>query len=288
VLAMPQLLTWTFPQTVGGGSLKFHLNWVNNNGRLIDGWLWFWVKNVGPVFLLFVPGALSSDRRGRALAAGALTVFALAETILFQPNPYDNNKLFYVAFILMLPAASKYVVTVYDRLRGVKWRGVLLAVFLVVSTLSASVTLAREAISDYTLFSADEAGAAQFIEEFAPADAVVLTGGQHNNPVAALAGRKLVCGTGTYLYYHGVNYQRQQEAARAMYENPGESAVLFDVYKVDYAYVSSYERVDYDIDEDFFMENFPVAYKNSEVTVYAVSPRAVAAVKSRGASESGN
>jgi len=284
-LAMPQLLTWTFPQTVGGGSLKFHLNWVNNDGGLIDGWLWFWVKNVGPVFLLFVPAALSSGRRGRALAAGALTVFVLAETIIFQPNPYDNNKLFYVAFILMLPAASKYVVSLYDRLRGIKWRGVLMAAFLVVSTLSASVTLAREAISDYSLFSADEVSAAQFIEERAPSDAVVLTGGQHNNPIAALTGRKLVCGTGTYLYYHGVNYQRQQEAARAMYENPDDSAVLFDVYHVDYAYISSYERADYAIDETFFRENFPVAFKNSEVTVYAVSPRAVAAAQAPETSE---
>ncbi len=278
-LALPQLLTWTFPQTAGGGSLKFHLNWVNNDGGLIDGWLWFWVKNVGLVFLLFVPAALSADRRGRALAAGALTVFVLAETVLFQPNPYDNNKLFYVAFILMLPAAARYVVMVYDRISGIRWRSVLLAAFLVVSTLSAAVTLAREAISDYALFSAGEASAAQFIEENAPGDAVVLTGGQHNNPVAALAGRKLVCGTGTYLYFHGVNYQRQQEAARAMYENPGDNAVLFDVYRVDYAYLSSYERADYAVDEAFFKENFPAVFENSEVTVYAVSPRAVAAAQ---------
>ncbi len=99
-------MTWTFPQTAGGGSLKFHFNWVNNQGGLIDGWLWFWVKNVGLVFLVFVPAALSSRRRERALSAGALLVFATAETILFQPNPYDNNKLFYVAFILMIPIAA--------------------------------------------------------------------------------------------------------------------------------------------------------------------------------------
>ncbi len=284
-LALPQLLTWTFPQTAGGGSLKFHLNWVNNVGGLIDGWLWFWVKNVGLVFLLFVPAALSADRRGRALAAGALTVFVLAETILFQPNPYDNNKLFYVAFILMVPAAARYVVSVYDRISGVKWRGVFLAAFLVVSTLSAAVTLAREAISDYELFGEAEVSAAHFIEGNAPGDAVVLTGGQHNNPVAALAGRKLVCGTGTYLYYHGVNYQRQQEAARAMYEAPEDNTVLFDVYHVDYAYVSSYERADYAVDEAFFKETFPVAFKNSEVTVYAVSPRAAAAAQMADASE---
>ena len=272
--ALPQLITWTFPQTAGGGSLKFHFNWVNNNGGLIDGWLWFWVKNVGLVFLLFIPAALSGDRRVKALSMGALAVFVIAELILFQPNPYDNNKLFYVAFIAALPVAADYIVRVYDRLKGVRWRAMMLALFMAASTLSACVTLSREAISDYELFSADEVEAAQYIEENAPADAVVLTGGQHNNPVAALAGRKLVCGTGTYLYYHGVSYQRQQAAAADMYEAPDDNRVLFDLYHVDYAYVSAYERSDYAVDDAFFRANFPVCYQNGEVTVYAVSTRA--------------
>jgi len=273
-LALPQLLTWTFPQTAGGGSLKFHWNWVNNDGGLIDGWLWFWVKNVGLVFLLFVPAALSQEARGRALSAGALAVFLTAEMILFQPNPYDNNKLFYVAFILMLPLTAEYVSKVYEKLSGVRWRAFLLGAFVAVSTLSGVITLAREAVSDYELFSADQVAAAEYIEKTAPPDAVVLTGGQHNNPVAALTGRKLVCGTGTYLYFHGVSYQRQQQAARDMYEAPGENRPLFDMYLVDYVYLSSYERSDYAVDLAYFRENFPVCYENGDVSVYAVSARA--------------
>lgn len=274
-LALPQLITWTFPQTEGGGSLKFHLDWVNNGDNgMIDGWLWFWVKNVGLVFLLLVPAALSQERRGRALSVGALVVFLVAETVLFQPNPYDNNKLFYVAFLLMLPLVADYVVRIYDKISGVRWRAFLLGAFLVVSTLSGAITLAREAISDYELFSADEVQAADYIERTAPRDAVVLTGGQHNNPVAALAGRELVCGTGTYLYFHGVNYQRQQQAARDLYEDPVDRAPLFDVYHVDYVYISSYERGSYAVDESFFRRSFPVCYQNGEVTVYAVSARA--------------
>ena len=273
-LALPQLLTWTFPQTTGGGSLKFHLNWVNNDGGLIDGWLWFWVKNVGLVFLLFVPAALSQEKRGRALSFGALTVFLIAETILFQPNPYDNNKLFYVAFILMVPMAAEYVAKVYDKLSGVRWRPFLLGAFLVVSTLSGSITLLRESISDYEAYSADEARAAEYVETQTPGDAMFLTGGWHNNPVSALAGRKLVCGTGTYLYFHGVNYQRQEQAARDMYEAPGENRTLFDEYNVDYIYISNYERSDYAVDEAYFLENFPTCYVSGEVTIYAVSARA--------------
>jgi uncharacterized membrane protein len=278
LLALPQLLTWTFPQTTGGGSLKFHLDWVNNgDSGPIDGWLWFWIKNVGLVFLLFVPAALSQEKRGRALSVGALAVFLVAETLLFQPNPYDNNKLFYVAFILMLPLAADYVVRIYDKLSSVRWRALLMGAFLVASTLSGGITLAREAISDYELISAEEAQAARYVEDNAPRDSVFLTGGQHNNPVAALAGRELVCGTGTYLYFHGVSYQRQQQAAQEMYETPETSGPLFDIYHVDYVYISNYERSNYAIDEAYFQRNYPICYQNEEVTIYAVSARAQAA-----------
>ena len=118
-LALPQLLTWSVPQTVHGGSLRFRFNWVNNqgNGRLIDGYCWFWIKNVGLIWLMMVPAALTGKRRPRGgdgpmargdltrmLGLGALCVYVVAELIQFQPNEYDNNKLFYVAYMAMLPA----------------------------------------------------------------------------------------------------------------------------------------------------------------------------------------
>ena len=121
--------------------------------------------------------------------------------IQFQPNPYDNNKLFYVAFLLMLPLVGSYLVALWNRLRGLPGRALLAAVFLAVSLTSGALSLAREAVSDYQLFSADEVEAAAYIRDELPADAVYLTGDQHNNLVAALAGRQIVCGTGSCLLY---------------------------------------------------------------------------------------
>ena len=72
----------------------------------------FWVKNVGPVYLVMLPAAILCKGWKRGLALGALFVYAAAELIQFQPNAYDNNKLFYVAFLLMLPLAARYLVTV--------------------------------------------------------------------------------------------------------------------------------------------------------------------------------
>lgn len=276
-LALPQLLTWTFPQTIDGGSLRLRFNWVNNqgDGRLIDGYFWFWIKNVGLVYLCMVPAALSAKKGSflRSISLGALTIYAVAELIQFQPNPYDNNKLFYVAYMLMTPIAALYLVRLWDRLRGVRGRALMACLFIGASTLSGALSIGREVISDYQLFSAAEVRAAAFIEENLPADAVVLTGDQHNNAVAALTGRDIVCGTGSYLYYHGIDYSAQREADRLMLSMPSESADLFEFYGVDYVYISDQERFNFSADVNWFEENFTRVYDEGGVAIYAV-PRA--------------
>ena len=283
ILALPQLLTWSVPQTVNGGALRLRFNWVNNqgDGRLIDGYCWFWIKNVGLIWLLMVPAALSGKRpqRGesevlvqgdltRMLSLGALCVYVVAELIQFQPNEYDNNKLFYVAYMVMMPVIGLYLVRLWEALRGVRGRALLAVPFLAASTLSGALTIGREIVSDYQLFSAAAVRAADYIEQNAPRDAVVLTGSEHNNPVAALAGRDIVCGTGSYLYFHGIDYSTQQWDERAMLELPADSLELLEQYGVEYVYISSYERGDFDVDEDWFAENCDRVFAEGDVCVY--------------------
>ncbi|MBR2700099.1 MAG: hypothetical protein IKE76_16080 [Clostridia bacterium] len=276
MLAAPQLLTWSVPQTVQGGSLRVRFNWVNNlgNGRLIDHYVWFWVKNVGLIWLLMVPAALFDDpdtkKLRRALGLGALIIYVTAEFIQFQPNEYDNNKLFYVAYMVMMPAMGLYLVRVFRQLRGLRGRYLLAAAFMLVSTLSGALTVAREWVSAYGLFMAPEVRAAAFIEKNTPADAVFLTGDQHNNAVAALTGRDIVCGTGSYLYFHGIDYSRQRYDEQRMLEQPAECAALFEEYGVSYAYISSHERAAFNVDEDWYAENCALVFSEGGVDVYAL------------------
>jgi len=278
-LALPQLLTWTFPQTVGGGSLSIRPNWVNWNGHgLIDEYFWFWIKNVGLVYLVMIPAAKMARRREKMIAWGALGVYVIAELIQFQPNEYDNNKLFYVAFMVMVPLAAKYLVVLYRKLRGLPGRRLLAAVFVVVSTLSAVLSIGRECVSSYMMYSSDAMAAANYIMDVSEQDAVVLTGMQVNNPVSSIGGRKIVCGTPSFLYYHGVDYSAQSRAVKRMYEDPKGNQELFEQYGVDYIYISSSERKNYDIDFEALDELYPLVHDGG-TCVYAVSERAQAASK---------
>lgn len=272
-LALPQLLKWTFPQTAEGGSLGVLLNWVNNNGdnTFKDNYFWFWIKNVGIVYLLIVPAALNMGKTARALALGALTVYIVAEIVQFQPNPYDNNKLFVVAFLTVMPMVGAFLARIWDRLKGLRCRVYFLALFMLVSTVSGAMSIGREMISDYQLFSADEAAAGAYADAQTPRDAVFLTGDQHNDPIAALAGRQIVCGTGSYLYFHGIDYSSQARDVKLMYENPAENEALFEQYGVHYVYLSSYERGDFEVDTLYFEAHGELVFQSGNVCIYKLT-----------------
>ncbi len=273
ILALPQLLKWTFPQTVDGGSLRLRFNWVNNqgNGHLIDGYFWFWIKNVGLNYILMVPAAIFAKKGSvkRTLAIGALVIYTVAEFIQFQPNEYDNNKLFYVAYMLMMPVVGSYLVHIWRRLKGLKLRALIACMFIAAGTVSGGLSIAREVVSDYQLFSAEEAQAAEYIRENTEDKSVFLTGQQHCNAVAALTGRYIVCGTASYLYFHGLDFTQQQSACALMYADPANNEAMFDRYNVDYVYLSSWEFANFAVDLNWFDENMDIAYANRSVRIYA-------------------
>ena len=124
-LALPQLMGNAVKQTLEGGSLRFQFNWVNNSGGygFKDFYFWFWVKNAGLPFILVVCACLCARRRGYLdIVLGMTAIYVVAETILFQPNEYDNNKLFYIWFMFAMILAADYGSLIMQRLAGLPGR----------------------------------------------------------------------------------------------------------------------------------------------------------------------
>ncbi len=287
-LSAYQLFTWTFPQTVDGGSLRIQFNWVNNNGigGLRDNYFWFWIKNVGIMYVVFPVAAIfTKNRPARALSVGALILYAISEFVLFQPNEYDNIKLFYVCYIVMLPIGANLLTDVFAwlwkacRIRWLNSVKRVLAVccawvFLFAAGFSGMVTIARECLSDEIIFSSAHREAGAFIFENTPGDSVFLTKDNHNNTPNVLGGRRIVCGTTLYLHFHGVDYHEAQRDMNAMLLDPEANLHLFEKYGVDYVFLSSYER-SAGADVEAFERLFPVIYESTDwyekVQIFAVN-----------------
>lgn len=205
-IAVPQLLLWTL-HSVGGNEqfLRLHFDWVNE-GK--ENWLWFWLKNIGPLFLLIPFAFVYADRSSKAAAAPAILIFVLCEFLAFQPNVYDNNKLMYVSYSLFCILSGDFTVRMVEKIRFRSARVTALVLLIALCTNAAVLTLAREYVSGMKshairLFSASDAAAAEYVRDNTPSDALFLTASNHNNAVAALTGRSIFCGSPSYLFYHG-------------------------------------------------------------------------------------
>lgn len=263
-LSAPQLLCFTFRQA--GSFLTVNLNWANDT----DTFLWFYIKNLGLIFILLPVAFIAAKKEDKETWLGVLLLWVLAEIIQFQPNPYDNNKLLFIWFAFCCGLVSSLLVEIYARLSEIKGRQLLAGMVVTAMTLSGVLTLGREAVSQYELFPKGEIEAAEFIDKNLPADCVILTGVHHNNAVAALTGRNIVCGSSAYLYYHGFDtYDREQDVA-AMFEYPENSGELFKKYDVDYIYIGINERCNYSISPESF-ESLEKVFSNGTATLYRYS-----------------
>ena len=113
--------------------------------------------------------------------------------------------------------------------------------------------------------------AGEWIAENTEKDDVFLTGQQHINPVCSLAGRQILCGSSLYVYFHGLDYDRQSEDCRRFYEDPENNADVLEAYDVDYIYVSDYERADFDVDLGAIDAACELVYENPDVRIYRVN-----------------
>lgn len=266
LFALPQLLYWTFGQVSSGGFVRGHFNW----GNLGDFYPWFYIKNMGIILLAIVGSFCSGKQKNTSLLFPALFLWWIGELIVFTPNTYDNNKILYVAYLFLCFAAADYAVDLYHKLREVPGQKLFAALFLFLSSFSAILTLGREAVSDYQLYSPAQTALAAYIEENTPADSVFLTDTRHNNEISSLTGRSIVCGADTFLYFHGLDTTDRKEEVRQMYESPLENIDLFEKYNVTYAVVSPYERDSFSVDEFAYKQNFTELFSYGDTVLYLI------------------
>ncbi len=266
ILAVPQLLFWTFGQVAEGGFLRGHFNWGNQG----DHYLWFYLKNMGLPLLLIVGAICAGRKKSAILILPAAVIWFVIELIVFTPNTYDNNKLLYIAYLLLCLTAADYGVELYYQIRHLGGMRLFAGCFLFFSVISAVLTLGREVVSEYTLYSTSHVELAKYIEEnTAPTD-MILTNTRHNNEVASLTGRSIVCGADTFLYFHGIDTSERKEEVRLMYEAPLANLDLYEKYGVDYVVISSWERSSYAIDESVFAEYFELVFDYNGVKLYEI------------------
>lgn len=264
VLALPQLFIWTFTQVGGDSFLRYTFNWVNEK----DPYLWFWLKNCGIVTLLIIPAFINTSKDNKKIFTGGIVLFILAELIQFQPNEYDNNKLFFITYMLTVILVSEFCVFMYDKMKEVKWRGYFAALIIFFGTFSGVLTVIREYKSGgiYQTFSENDIEFAEFVEDNTDPTAIFATNTEHLNPVYVLAGRSVYLGPSLFLNFHGFSSEINSRHAQLekLYSSNSETELRNTAkqYNIRYILVSRREENEYEINDAAFTNVNKVYSKN--------------------------
>ncbi|MGI6316820.1 MAG: hypothetical protein ACOX17_09185 [Christensenellales bacterium] len=269
LLAVPQLLVWIFPQSSHEGFIRLSVDWVNTR----DPSPWFWVKNLGIPIVLLAPALYAGGNRVWKWYSGAAALWLVSMLVAFQPNPYDNNKLLLVWWMLSVVPVAAYMGIIWDRLKSLPGRAWLAAAVSVLLFTSGLLTLARELVSggQYLLYGNDYVAASEYVKEHTEPDALFITGKQHLNPIAALAGRNIWVGSPSYLYYHGFDTEARNDQVTAIYTDTETALTLPAELGASYILVTDYERGNYPGCDDRLRECYPVFFRQGSVTIYSVT-----------------
>ena len=271
-LSIPQLKIWIFGAVGGDSFISFAFNAYNES----DNWLWFWVKNVGIVFILLIPAFVSASKKLKAMYSAGLFIFVVTEFVKFQTFAYDNNKLYLMWYAFSTLIVADLLVNCYRKLEGIKGRSVIAVILLIIATNAAILTMGREMYSgfrpqSYSIYDAKAVRAAEFVEDNTPADSLFICYNNHNNAIACLTGRNIFVGSGTFLYSHDVGYQERQNALNSIFNDTSDFEKYKEEYGFDYAYISEYERSNLDkgsFIEDYLLETYTLVYDKDNIKIF--------------------
>ena len=265
-LWLPQLFGVIFQQTSSGNHfLRFSFNWANDG----DNYFWFYIKNIGLVYLLLIPAFLWAGKKLRWMYAGGLVILTICEFVLFQPNPYDNNKLLFIWHLLGCILVANLIVDLLKKVNPKSVQAILCAMLVFTGTFGSVLTLGREAVSQYQHFDADAIAVAEYVEENTDPRGLFLCGTQLLNPVLSLSGRSILCASGTWVYYHGMEYSAQDAAVRQLLEAPSDEGLA--QWGIDYVMIGPSERADYAVDESWFAAHCTLLYDQGGYSIYQVN-----------------
>ena len=276
VMVMPQLFMWTMRQAGSGSFMKLHFNWENK----VDPYLWFYIKNWGIAALFAVPAVLCAKKDNKKLIAGCALVFAAGELILFQPLEYDNNKIFFIAYMILLILIADWLLMMWDKLKGMRGRAYLAVLVIIAGTASGTLTMCREYYSGVTkdgkgrwqVYSADDLKMADYIRENVPSNARILTGTQLLNPVYSLSGRDIYLGPANFISTHGMGreYSSMESRMKSAFKGSYNDMKKFcDENGISYVYVGPAESNDLKPNAQM-LSQLEEVFKSGRDTLYKV------------------
>jgi hypothetical protein len=272
VLALPQMLLQN-----GGGAgpahaIRWQVGWLARSGH--EPWLWFWAKNLG-WFLPLLAVALF-DRRllpagSRRLIWACMPIFVACNLVAFLPWDWDNTKFLFYWFLAVCVAVGTALTKAWRESASPVVRAVLVGTVATMVLSGVLVNVGQLSGKDrHLLFTAEELHVAELVRERTPAHATFAVDFRHNNPIPAMAGRRVVTGYGGWLFSEGIDYAQREADVRAVFALAPDVKDLVAKYNLDYVVIGPGERREFSPDVNAFRSRFPLIVATAEYQIFQV------------------
>ncbi|HEX6488149.1 MAG TPA: hypothetical protein VF137_04630 [Candidatus Dormibacteraeota bacterium] len=267
-------LAWLWPP--GATPLRLQLGWMAGMDGHHDNPLAFWFLNLG----LFIPVLLVAQF-WKAVPLGAFRWrfaplwlwFLVPNAVLLTMWEWDNTKffIFWALFGAFLVAA----LVAHLMQRGAVGRvgGGALLVLLCLSGLLDQARATDLSQNKFQFVDSNGQQVAAWVRANTPARAIFLTSTNHNEPVAALGGRRVVLGYPGWLWtYQITDFYRKENDVNTMLQGGPGAAALAQRYHVAYVVIGPQELGQpFQASLGFWRDHGSVVYNNGEYTVFRVS-----------------
>ncbi len=268
-LAIPQLAALLLlPEYLADGAMKLRLGWMsglNEVGGLnlpasdypkFFPWLRFIWTNFG--FLVFLPfmavtyfKKLKTNQIFLAVTIGALFLWILPNIAQFQTWDFDTNKFFAYAILLSLAGAG---IIIHFLSPKIKKSGIAVLAAIVLFSLPSAFIASKEILfrgseNRLVMLNSNERDVADWLKKNTGDDVVILSSAAIfdprtiQNPVVVASARKTSVGFMTWLYTHGIAFEKRYHDAEAFFKNPADKKIL--------------KAADYLLIDDFLREKYP-------------------------------
>jgi hypothetical protein len=230
--------------TVGATSFfTWHPGWFIQTG--VFDWILFWLKNWGLFFILSIFGTilLRNNRSQLIVTCGWWVIFLVANLVQFQPQTWDNSKLFAWVYLgLAVPA-----VVMLQNLWQQKhiFAKALVGVLIFISSISGAVDLIHMLDfqrNTYRMLTSEEIEIGQWVQRNTDPAAVFLTPELVSNPIPMISGRSVVMGYSGWVFSYGFPYTDRKQAIESVFAGNNSSVTAIqNIVPVHYLYVPGSE-----------------------------------------------
>jgi hypothetical protein len=244
-----------------------------------QGWLWFWLRNVGLLLPLFAAVTVFGGvpRRLRRLSAPLWLWFVIPNLVVFQITDWYNTRFFLFWQLAACIVIAALLGGMWHHAVARPWHRPIVDLAVVAATFLLTVSGGLDALRSMQRSTAipwvetGDVAAAGWLRENADSDDSIVYGAHTTSASAALSGVSALSGYPGWIADTVIDWSERVAASASILAGGPDAMDDVERYGIDFVVIGPRERSDYGASDDFWNEHGSLAFEDGDYRIYRVA-----------------